>query len=198
MQRASVFTLLSTSFLLSVDAAAQDPQGPPAPPACAYATQGASLPTGACFTDCEPSLNLNCPEMVIIPSGTFQMGDPFEPFGQPLHQVTITHRFAVGRYAVTFDQWQSCLDDIGAGDGNHCTQPINDKGWGRGMRPVIAVDPLQVKAYVQWLSKKTGKPYRLLSEAEREYVTRAGTSTPFWMGSSISKNQANYNGYPHI
>jgi formylglycine-generating enzyme required for sulfatase activity len=51
-----------------------------------------------------------------------------------------------------------------------------------------------VRAYVGWLSRKTGETYRLLSEAEREYVTRAGTTTPFWWGASISTQQANYNG----
>ena len=68
------------------------------------------------------------------------------------------------------------------------------EGWGRGKRPVINVNWDDAKAYVAWLSRKTGKTYRLLSEAEREYVTRAGTTTPFWWGSSISTSQANYDG----
>jgi formylglycine-generating enzyme required for sulfatase activity len=59
---------------------------------------------------------------------------------------------------------------------------------------VINVSWDDAKAYVEWLSRKTGKTYRLLSEAEREYVTRAGTTTPFWWGTSISTQQANYNG----
>ena len=70
----------------------------------------------------------------------------------------------------------------------------SDEGWGRGRRPVINVSWDDAKAYVGWLSRKTGKTYRLLSEAEREYVTRAGTTTPFWWGTSISTQQANYNG----
>ena len=69
-----------------------------------------------------------------------------------------------------------------------------DRGWGRGRRPVINVRWEDAKAYVAWLSEKTGKPYRLLSEAEREYVTRAGTATPFWWGPAISSRQANYDG----
>ena len=70
------------------------------------------------------------------------------------------------------------------------------RGWGRGKRPVININWNDAKAYVAWLSRKTGKTYRLLSEAEREYVTRAGTTTPFWWGSTISTGQANYNGNP--
>ena len=70
----------------------------------------------------------------------------------------------------------------------------DDRGWGRGDRPVINVNWNDAKAYVKWLSKKTGKEYRLLSEAEREYVARAGTTTPFWWGSSITPDQANYDG----
>jgi formylglycine-generating enzyme required for sulfatase activity len=60
--------------------------------------------------------------------------------------------------------------------------------------PVVCVTWDDAKAYAAWLSKKTGKTYRLPSEAEREYATRAGTTTPFWWGSAISPQQANYNG----
>jgi formylglycine-generating enzyme required for sulfatase activity len=70
----------------------------------------------------------------------------------------------------------------------------SDEGWGRGSRPVINVSWNDANAYVSWLSKVTGKKYRLLSEAEREYVTRAGATSPFWWGDSISPEQANYNG----
>jgi formylglycine-generating enzyme required for sulfatase activity len=69
-----------------------------------------------------------------------------------------------------------------------------DQGWGRGKRPVININWNDAKGYAAWLSRRTGRTYRLLSEAEREYVTRAGTATPFWWGSSISASQANYDG----
>src|SRR5262249_26261186 len=69
-----------------------------------------------------------------------------------------------------------------------------DKRWGWGKRPVINVNWNDAKACAAWLSRKTGKIYRLLSEAEREYVTRAGTTTPFWWGSSLTPKQANYKG----
>src|SRR5262249_7095967 len=67
-------------------------------------------------------------------------------------------------------------------------------GWGWGKRPVIFVYWEDAKSYAAWLSRKIGKTYRLLSEAERECVTRAGTTTPFWWGSSITSKQANYDG----
>jgi formylglycine-generating enzyme required for sulfatase activity len=103
--------------------------------------------------------------------------------------VTLARPFAVGRFAVTFDEWDAC-----AADGGCNGYKPEDKGWGRGRRPVIEVSWDDAKAYVAWLSKTTGKTYRLLSEAEREYVTRAGTTTPFWWGNSISTSQANYDG----
>jgi len=103
--------------------------------------------------------------------------------------VTIAGAFAVGRFAVTFDEWDACVGDGGCGG----YRP-GDHGWGRGRRPVIYVSWADARTYVFRLSKKTGKAYRLLSEAEWEYVTRAGTTTPFWWGSGSSPNQANYNG----
>jgi formylglycine-generating enzyme required for sulfatase activity len=141
------------------------------------------------FKDCQ-----SCPEMVVVPAGSFMMGSPESeegqlPFEQPQHQVTLKAPFAVGRFAVTFSEWDACVD---AGGCNSYRPP--DRGWGRGRMPVIYVSWDDAKAYVSWLSRQTGKAYRLLSEAEREYVTRAGTTAPFWWGSSISTDQANYNG----
>jgi len=138
-----------------------------------------------------------CPEMVVAPSGSFTMGSPGdEPehySGETQLRITIAKPFAVGRYAVTFDEWDACV----AAGGCNGYKP-NDSGWGRGLHPVINVNWDDATAYVAWLSKTTGKPYRLLSEAEREYVTRAGTTTPFWWGKTINTGQANYNGtaYP--
>ena len=63
-----------------------------------------------------------------------------------------------------------------------------------GSHPVVCVNWDDAKAFAGWLSKKTDKTYGLLSEAEREYVTRAGTTSPFWFGSAITPKQANYKG----
>ncbi|MGO8952652.1 MAG: formylglycine-generating enzyme family protein [Rhodomicrobium sp.] len=145
--------------------------------------------SGEFFRDCS-----DCPEMVVVPSGAFTMGSPESEtdrvgYEGPLHRVTIAEPFAVGRFAVTFAEWDACV--AGGGCGGY--RP-NDQGWGRGKRPVVNVNWDDAKAYVQWLSKKTGKRYRLLSEAEREYVARAGTATPFWWGSAITPDVANYDG----
>jgi formylglycine-generating enzyme required for sulfatase activity len=135
-----------------------------------------------------------CPEMIVVPAGTFTMGSPASEPGHegdegPQHSVRIGKPFAVGRFAVTFDEWDACVTDRGCNG----YKPL-DQGWGRGRRPVINVSWDDAKAYVAWLSRKTRKSYRLLSEAEREYVTRAGTTTPFWWGTSITTSQANYDG----
>jgi formylglycine-generating enzyme required for sulfatase activity len=140
-----------------------------------------------------------CPQMVVIPAGSFIMGSPKSEVGRignegPQHEVTIAHQFAIGAYAVTFDEWDSCVADGGCNG----YWSVDERHWGRGRRPVINVSWNDAHDYVVWLSKKTGRPYRLLSEAEREYVTRAGTTTPFWWGSSIVTSQANYDGdYPY-
>ena len=139
------------------------------------------------FRDCP-----TCPDMVIVPEGSFTMGSPAnEPersSGEVQVRVAIPAPFAVSRFAVTFDEWDACLAD----DGCNGYKP-SDQGWGRGKHPVINVNWDDAKAYAAWLSRKTGKTYRLLSEAEREYVTRAGTTTPFWWGNSITPKDANYN-----
>jgi formylglycine-generating enzyme required for sulfatase activity len=103
--------------------------------------------------------------------------------------VTIAQPFAVGRFAVTFAEWDACVADGGCNG----YRP-EDHGWGRDRRPVINVNWDDAKVYIDWLNAKTGKTYRLLSETEREYVTRAGKTTPFWWGPSITSKQANYNG----
>jgi formylglycine-generating enzyme required for sulfatase activity len=140
------------------------------------------------FKDCD-----KCPEMVVVPAGTFMMGSPTNEEGRendegPVHSVTIEKPFAVGRFAVTFDEWDACVSDGG------CEGYKPKDQWGRGSQPVINVSWYDADNYVKWLSKKTGKTYRLLSEAEWEYAARAGTTTPFWWGSSISTRQGNYNG----
>jgi formylglycine-generating enzyme required for sulfatase activity len=147
----------------------------------------ASLKPKDIFKECD-----ECPEMVVVPSGRFIMGSPDSEAGSndiegPQYPVAFPHQFAVGRYAVTFEEWDACVADMA------CKQR-SDAGWGRGRRPAINVSWHDAKSYVTWLTNKTGKPYRLLTEEEREYVARAGTETPFWWGSIISSSQANYDG----
>lgn len=139
------------------------------------------------FKDCP-----NCPTMVTIPAGSFvQGGPPDEPESysdeRPQRTVNVS-AFAIGQYEVTFDQWDACLADGG------CTLNPNDAGWGRGDQPVINISWNRAQEYVTWLSNKTGHDYRLPSESEWEYATRAGTTGRFNTGDCITADQANFMG----
>ncbi len=139
------------------------------------------------FRDCP-----DCPEMVVIPPGQFIMGSPLNEEGRnddegPQREVLVSS-FALGKVEVTFDEWDACVSAGG------CTHRPEDKGWGRGDRPVINVSWEDAQQYVAWLSSETGHAYRLPSEAEWEYAARAGTTTPFWNGTTISTSEANYDG----
>jgi formylglycine-generating enzyme required for sulfatase activity len=132
------------------------------------------------------------PDMLIIPAGQFLMGSPENeperhPEEGPQHEVTFSQPFAIGRYPVTFDDYDGYCRSVRK-------DPPGDEGWGRGLRPVINVTWHDAQAYCDWLSEQTGRSYRLPSEAEWEYACRAGTITPFHWGSSIATQQANYNG----
>jgi formylglycine-generating enzyme required for sulfatase activity len=138
------------------------------------------------FKECDA-----CPEMVVVPKGSFTMGTPVGEADRnkgedPLHRVTIVRPLAVGRFAISFDEWDACLADGGCA-GNRG----DDGGFGRGRLPAAGVNFEAAKAYLAWISRKVGRTYRLPSETEREYFTRAGTSTPFWFGDTISPQQAN-------
>jgi len=132
------------------------------------------------------------PQMVELPAGEFVMGSSDSDIGRladegPQHSVNIS-AFKISIYEVTFDEWDACVADGG------CDYSPADNGWGRGTRPVINVSWLDVKQYIRWLNRKSGRRYRLPSEAQWEYAARAGTVTPFSSGDCISTDQANYNG----
>ena len=137
---------------------------------------------GRVFRDC-PDM---CPEMVVLPAGEFTMGSNEFNKEWPAHKVTIARPFAVGKFEVTFAEWDACGTEGG------CKHHPDDQGWGRGRRPVVNVSWHDAKAYVAWLSRKTGKIYRLLSEAEWEYAARAGTTTQYASGNAINKSQAQF------
>ena len=141
------------------------------------------------FRDCP-----HCPEMVVVPAGSFMMGSPpseesrYDDEG-PRHRVMIGSSFAVGVYEVTFEEWDTC-----ASAGGCLGSYPASLGWGRGRRPVLGVRWDEAQSYVEWLSLETGKAYRLLSESEWEYAARAGTETRYWWGDDIGRNRANCDG----
>ncbi len=150
----------------------------------------AAMEPGAVFRDCAA-----CPEMVVVPPGSFMMGLPGAEEGRfererPRHRVTIDYPFAVGVYEVTFAEWDACLAAGGCGG----YRP-EDEGWGRGSRPVIHVSWEDAREYVRWLSRETGEEYRLLTEAEWEYVARAGTATARYWGERETGQCRYANGY---
>ncbi len=137
------------------------------------------------FRDCA-----ECPEMVIIPEGAFLMGSaesetPRDSDEGPQRFVNI-RSFAMGRYEVTFEEYDACVAARG------CSQGPADNGWGRGQRPVINVSWEDAQDYARWLSARTGQHYRLPSEAEWEYAARAGATTIFATGAVITPSQAQY------
>jgi formylglycine-generating enzyme required for sulfatase activity len=168
--------------------------------------EGISKP-GHRFKDCE-----KCPEMVVIPPGKFMMGSLKSEKERdinegPRRKVAIAKAFAVGQFEITRAQFAVFVTETGH-DVGKCW--IFDKGrWKKNQpnksyqnpgfhqddtHPAVCVNWNDAKAYVGWLSRKTKKNYRLLTEAEWEYVARAKTDTPFWWGQSISTSQANYKG----
>ncbi|MEO9634532.1 MAG: formylglycine-generating enzyme family protein [Parasphingorhabdus sp.] len=172
-------------LLFAASAAAEPPREQP---------RFSPVRAGAAFTDCK-----QCPEMVVIPPGEFVMGssqeerdtlgvmEMFDKMESPRHPVTIGYYLAVGRYSVTFDQWDACVADGG------CNGYVpSDEGWGRGRRPVINVNFADALSYVAWIRGKTGETYRLLSEAEWEYAGRGGTDSWYPFGNAIDPDKANY------
>jgi formylglycine-generating enzyme required for sulfatase activity len=141
---------------------------------------------GQRFRDCTDG----CPEMIVVPGGAFLMGsDDGESSEKPPHRVVIPAPFAVAEFEATFAEWDACIADGG------CKYRPDDKGWGRGNRPVIYVSWHNVtREYLPWLSAKAGKPYRLLTEAEWEFVARANTNTAYSWGNDVGRKRAHCNG----
>lgn len=150
------------------------------------------------FKECD-----KCPLMVVVPAGMFTMGSPpnetLHVNGAPQHSVSILHAFAIGKFAVTLDQFSDFAEEAGYDAGTRCwtfeegkweersNRTFRNPGFSQtGSHPAVCLSWNDASAYVEWLSKKTGKRYRLLTEAEWEYAARAGTSTRYFFGDSES------------
>jgi formylglycine-generating enzyme required for sulfatase activity len=157
----------------------QTTASPPQPGTPLNAAQERALKPKDTLRECA-----DCPEMVVVPAGSFTMGAPMnEPerssSEDPQHVVTVSKAFAVGRSHVTRDQFAVFARETGYTANSGCDW--RNPGFRQeGAHPVVCVSWDDAKAYVDWLATKTGKPYRLPSEAEWEYAARAGTTTPFW------------------
>jgi formylglycine-generating enzyme required for sulfatase activity len=161
------FALLAREHLSQLGS----PRGPGA------AIKGSITPTRDCS---------ECPELVLVPAGAFMMGSTeLFQFEGPIHQVRIAKPFFIGRNEVTFDEWDACVADGG------CQYRPNDRGWGRGLRPVSDIDWNDANVYISWLSRKTGRTYRLPSESEWEYAARAGTAVNYPWGTAFEREKAN-------
>ena len=136
---------------------------------------------GLVFRDCA-----DCPELVWLPQGEFLMGEPAANGRR--HAVRIGYPLAVGKFEVTFSEWDACVT------GGGCRRRPEDSGWGRGRQPVVNVSWEDAQQYVAWLSRKTRKSYRLLSEAEWEYAARAGSHVRYWWGNDAGQGDANCSG----
>lgn len=138
------------------------------------------------FRDCP-----TCPETVELPGGTFRMGhigdvgEVYTKPARPVREVTIDYRFAISRYEVTFEEYDRFTDATGR-------PRLADKGWGRGRQPAMRMPRADAVAYTEWLSAKTGRSYRLPTEAEWEYAARGGKETNFWWGDTHDPNMANF------
>lgn len=148
------------------------------------------------FTDCA-----DCPQMIVIPAGSFLMGSPQTEKGRdssesPQHRVSIPRAFALGRYDVTRDQYAVFAREAAASADSKCDwrspkfhgAPIAQTG----SEPVVCVNWAEANAYAAWLSRKTGRRYFLPSEAGWEYAARAGSTTARPWGENISHDAANY------
>ena len=164
-----------------------------AAPAVLSLEQEQGLETSDSFGECE-----GCPEMMVVPAGVFVMGSEANAFAQPLHEVRIGARFAVSSAEVSVAQYGAFIEATGYSPEPGCSVVEDvyngyaklraelswrDPGFPQSqVHPVACVSWNDAEAYADWLAQVTGKPYRLLTEAEWEYAARGDTTTPYAFG----------------
>lgn len=187
------FDLSATPRDLIVELRSSATKGAPVPATPAVGVNQRRYGPGDEFQDCP-----DCPEMVVIPAGSFRMGDltgEGDEDEKPVHIVRVGYSFAIGKYEVTYGEYSAFVNSTGHSDGSGCRVWANDKGEEDNSKnwrdpgfiqshgdPVVCVNWNDATAYAQWLSHKTGRLYRLLSESEWEYVARAGSQTKYGFG----------------
>nr|WP_070958577.1 SUMF1/EgtB/PvdO family nonheme iron enzyme [Hyphomonas sp. Mor2] len=167
--------------------------------------QSAEIPVGEIFQDCS-----ECPIMVVVPPGQFTMGSPEsetgrDPDEQPLRNVNFDSPFAVGVFEVTVSEFRAFAESTNYQAGVRCKsikKGYTDwfEGWSfrnpgyqqTGSHPVTCVNLDDMEAFIAWLTVRSGREYRLLSEPEWEYVARAGTQSAYWFGESIDPSKARF------
>lgn len=174
--------------------------------------QSVSMSAGAVFQDC-----VDCPEMVIVPAGQFVMGTADSEVGRlsnegPQREVTISEPFAISRHEITVGQYRQFSEETNrAIRNNNCVvvtglrggEPVKGKSWQDPNfeqdedHPVVCISWYDARAFVTWLSEKTGAPYRFVTEAEWEYAARAGTSTRYSFGND-EKELCKYANVPDV
>lgn len=183
----------------------------PISPPEASKKSSAALPTEpmSVFKDCDL-----CPDMVVVPAGRFEMGSADTEAGRypvegPVRTVAFAKSFAAGRYPVTVNQYRTFIAETGRSANLGCHiqgktdfvldagRSVDSPGFDQGdWHPVVCVNWHEANAYIDWLSKKVGRSYRLLSEAESEYVARAGTRSPYWWGDQADPRRAWFDAAP--
>jgi formylglycine-generating enzyme required for sulfatase activity len=202
--RYSIMTLVTAALLVGAIFGQQTPTAVPPARSAARTDAAPNFRTGQVFRDCP-----ECPEMVVIPAGSFTIGSPASEKDryvdeEPRRQVSV-RRFAVSKFDITRGEWAVFVSATKRETPQGCTwtgrtkdeiDPIGswrNLGFAQDDRhPVVCVTWSDAQDYVHWLSEKTDKKYRLLSESEWEYAARAGTETAYSWGSVASHEYANY------